>query len=342
MINSYFDILVRYGDQNVVLNFQDLIEVTPNPTGSVDVRLRNLEYDLTSAIKKVVFGFQSVESVLAALNEPVELTLYSTPDTMPVELQEAITTIQTVAQSIADESGGKFLFNTVNPDDPNSGITRQALFDTFGLQPFLTSLFSNESYYLHMILRNGETQELIYPSNDLSEGAIRSQIENSLKRSSTGFLKTIGLWTPPAIPTQDMFGQQRQPLASWQNITQHLSQEYTVRNVDLSGGQAPSDIDTLFVIMPENMSDKERFAVDQFLMRGGAVIVAAGNYKVDVDQFSQGLTLTPLDGTLNEMLRHYGVDVQQSLVMDDQNQPFPVTVQRNVGGFQVQEIQAIN
>jgi len=342
VINSYFDILIRYGDQNIVLNFQDLIEITPNPAGSIDVRLRNLEYDLTSAIKKVVFGFQSVESVLAALSEPVELTLYATPDTTPVDLQEAIATIQTVAQSIADESSGKFVYTIVNPDDPNSGVTRQALFDNFGLQPFLTSLFSDESYYLHMVLQNGETQEVIYPTNDLSEGAIRSQIENSLKRSSTGFLKTVGLWTPPSVPTQDMFGQQRQPLASWQNINQHLSQEYTVRNVDLSTGQAPSDIDALFVVMPENMTDKERFAIDQFLMRGGAVIVAAGNYKVDVDPLSQGLALTPLESTLNELLQHYGVDVQQSLVMDDQNQPFPVPVQRTVGGFQVQEIQAIN
>ncbi|MCB0125096.1 MAG: hypothetical protein KDE58_22730, partial [Caldilineaceae bacterium] len=211
VINSYFDILVRYGDQNVVLNFQDLIEITPNPTGSIDVRLRNLEYDLTSAIKKVVFGFQSVGSVLAALSEPVELTLYTTPDTTPPDLQEAITTIQTVAQSIADDAGGKFIFNTVNPDDPNSGITRQQLFDDYNLQPFLTSLFSNDSYYLHMVLKNGTTQEVIYPTNDLSEGAIRSQIENALKRSSTGFLKTVGLWTPPSVPTQDMFGQQRQP-----------------------------------------------------------------------------------------------------------------------------------
>ncbi len=342
VINSYFDILVRYGDQNIVLNFQDLIEITPNATGNIDVRLRNLEYDLTSAIKKVVYGFQSVESVLAALNEPVALTLYTTPDTTPVEIQEAVGTIQNVGQTIANESGGKLNFTIVNPDDPNSGVTRQALFDSYGLQPYLTSLFSDESYYLHMVLNNSETQEVIYPTGDLSEGAIRSQIENSLKRSATGFLKTVGLWTPPAIPTQDMFGQQQQPLAGWQNINQQLSQEYTVRNVDLSTGQAPTDIDTLFVIMPENLTDRERFAIDQFLMRGGAVIVAASNYKVAVDPFSQGLTLTPLEGTLNEMLQHYGVEVQPSLVMDDQNQPFPVTVQRSVGGLQVQEIQAVN
>ncbi|MEZ4682295.1 MAG: Gldg family protein [Caldilineaceae bacterium] len=287
VINSYFDILVRYGDQDVVINFQDLIEVTPNSTGSIDVRLRNLEYDLTSAIKKVVYGFQSVESVLAALDQPVTLTLYSTPETTPEQFQEVPQTIQTIAEDIAAKSNGKFIFKMVNPDNPNSGVTRESLYADYGLQPFLTSLFSNDSYFLHMLLTNGEQMQLIYPSDDTSEGGIRTLIENALKRSSTGFLKTVGLWTPPNTPTQDMFGQQQQPLSSWQNIQQQLSQEYTVQPVDLSTGQAPANIDTLFVVMPQNMTDKERFAIDQFLMRGGAVIVAASNYKVDVDQFSQ-------------------------------------------------------
>lgn len=343
VINSYFDILVRYGDQDVVLNFRDLIEVTPNSSGTIDVKLRNLEYDLTSAIKKVVYGFQSVESVLGAMSNPVDFTLFVTPDVLPAELSTAVQTVQKVAQEIADKSNGKFVFKTINPDDPNSGVTRQNLTDNYGIQPFLVSpLFSDQTYYFHMVLNNGSQPQVIYPSQDLSEGGIRTVIENALKRSSTGFLKSVGIWTPPATPTQDMFGQQRQPLSSWQNIRDHLSQEYTVRDVDLSTGKAPTDVDTLFVVLPQNLTDKERFAIDQFLMRGGSVIVAAGNYTVDVDQFSQGLALRPLDGTLRDMLLSYGVDVQQSLVMDDQNQPFPVAVQRQVGGIPVQEIQAVN
>lgn len=340
VINSYFDILVRYGDQDIVINFQDLIEITPNRDGTVEVRLRNLEYDLTSAIKKVVYGFQSVESVLAALSTPVELTLLVTPDTLPAELQTAPETMRTVANQIAGQSNGKLIFNEINPDDPASGVTRDSLFESYGLQPYLTSLFSDQSYYLHMILKNGEQQQVIYPAADMSEGGVRTAIETALKRSSTGFLKTVGLWTPPATPTQDMFGQQQQPLSSWQNIQQQLSQEYTVQNVDLSTGQAPSNIDTLFVVMPQNLTDKERFAIDQFLMRGGAVIVAAGNYTINVDPFTQGLALQPLDGTLQEMLNHYGIDVQQALVLDDQNQPFLVPDPRTVGGGQPQYVVA--
>jgi ABC-2 type transport system permease protein len=42
------------------------------------------------------------------------------------------------------------------------------------------------------------------------------------------------------------------------------------------------------------------------------------------------------------MLQSYGITVTQALVMDPQNEPFPVAVNRDVGGMQVREIQAIS
>ena len=133
VINSYFDILIRYGDQNTVLNFRDLIEVEPRRDGTADVHLRNLEYDLTRSIKKVVYGFQSVDAVLAAMKDPVKLTIVVTPGILPDQLKQAPDTIQKVAQDIQKESNGKFTFEVVNPDAPDSPITRQTLLDTYKL-----------------------------------------------------------------------------------------------------------------------------------------------------------------------------------------------------------------
>jgi ABC-2 type transport system permease protein len=90
------------------------------------------------------------------------------------------------------------------------------------------------------------------------------------------------------------------------------------------------------------MTDKERFAVDQYLMRGGALVVAAGNYGIQLDPLQGGLALKPLEGNVREMLADYGITAEQSLVLDAQNEPFPVQTVRNVGGIQVQEIQAID
>lgn len=340
IINSYFDILIRYGDQNVVLNYLDLIEVE---TGRDDivVRLRNLEYDLTSSIKKVVYGFQSVDAVLAAMDEPAALTVYLTPDTLPEWLADVPETIEKVAQEIAGESNGKFAYTVVDPDAPDSPITRQELYDFYGLQPFSVSLFSDESYYLHLVLQVGDQVEVVYPSGDLAEADVRKAIEAALKRTSPGFLQVVGLWTPPATPTQDMYGQMQQPLSSWQRLGESLRQEYQVRTVDLSAGQVPADVDVLVVVAPQGMTDKERFAIDQYLMRGGSVVVAAGNYGITIDQFAGGLALKPLEDGLREMLASYGIQVEESLVMDPQNEQFPVQVARQVSGFVVQEIQAI-
>jgi ABC-2 type transport system permease protein len=342
IVNAYFDVLIRYGDQSAVLNFRDLIEVTPRRDGSADVRLRNLEYDLTSSIKKVVYGFQSIDSVLAASQDPVKLTLFVTPDTLPESLQQAPDTIQKVASDIQNESNGKFTFQLVNPDAPGSSVNRQALADQYGLQPFPTSLLSQDTYYLHMVLQIGNHSQVMYPSGDLSEAGIRTGIESAIKRASSGFLKVVGLWVPPQQGSTNAFGQQQPSLARYDTIAQQLSQEYNVRPVDLSAGQVPADIDVLVVVAPQNMGDSERYAIDQYLMRGGAVVVAAGNYVLEPDPMSGNLAIKQVEGGLDDMLESYGIKVEQSLVMDPQNEPFPVQVSRNVGGMQVREIQALN
>lgn len=341
VINSYFDILIRYGDQHVVLGFYDLIEVQPSG-GSIDVRLRNLEYDLTSAMKKVVYGFQSVEAVLAALEDPAELTIYVTPDTLPERLSDAPLRIREVAENVATESDGKFTYTVVDPDAPDSPVTRQRLYEQYGVQPFAASFFSGESYYLHMVLRVADQEQVIYPSGEMTEGDIRSSIEATLKRLSPGFLQVVGLWIPPAEPQPDMFGQMQEPISSWWQARESLAQEYEVRNVDLSTGQVPTNVDVLVIIGPQAMSDQERFAIDQYLMRGGSVVVAGGNYGIQIDPMQGGLGLKRLDGGLHEMLAQYGIRVEESLVMDPQNEPFPVQTMRDAGGFQVREIQTID
>ncbi len=348
VINAYFDVLVRYGDQSDVLNFQDLIEVESQRDGTVDVHFRNLEYDLTSAIKKAVYGFQSVDTLLASLSSPVKLTLYATTSSLPASLADVPETIRTVAEDMAAKSGGKFTFEVVDPDVAGATVTRQQILDTYKLRPIAASLFSDQSYYLDMIMETtdaatGEAQwKLVTPADEVTEASVRTAIESALKQSSTGFLQVIGLWTPPQTPTQDMFGQTQAALRTWQQVRQQLSQDYKVQTVDLSTGQVPPEVNVLVIISPQGLDDRARFAIDQYLMRGGSVVVAAGNYSLSYDQFTGGLALAPVENGLADMLAHYGITVEQSLVMDPQNEPFPVEVDRSVGGTVVRELQAID
>jgi ABC-2 type transport system permease protein len=343
VINSYFDLLVRYGDQSEVLGFGDLIEVEMRRDGTPEVRLRNLEYDLTSSVKKVVYGFQSLDAVLAVLDEPVQMTIYATPDTLPTYLSEALVTIEKVAGDIQAEADGKFLYTTVDPDAPGSLVTREELYDRYGIQPIAASFFSADTYYLYMVLQIGDDERVLYPPADLSEAEVRTTIESALKRASPGFLKVVGFWFPPAEQTQDPYtGQIQEPLSTWQELYYSMTEEYTVRVLDLTSGSVPSDVDVLVVVAPQNLSDTQRYAVDQYLMRGGAVVTVAGNYVLTPDPYGGGLAMKEVQDGLQEMLAEYGLTVERSLVLDVQNEPFPLPVVRTVGGIQIREIQALD
>ena len=340
IVNAYFDILVRYGDQSVVLSLQDLIDVSSTSTG-VDVQLKNLEYSLTSAIKKVVYGFQSIDAVLAAVEQPVKLSLFISQSLLPQNEIEIANLVISVANNIQEQAKGNFEFQIIDPDSQGAAVTRQQLIEEQGIQPYPTALFSNDSYFFHLLLQNGDQTEIVYPPTSANEAEIRTAIESALKRTTSGFLKVVGVWIPPQTATQDMFGNMQQPISSYQMIAQQLMENYEIQQIDLASGRVADSVDVLVILAPQNLSEVEQYAVDQYLMRGGAVIIATSPYKLDADQVNGFITLTPIETGLSALLESYGINVSPELVMDDQNAAFPVVVARDLGGTQVQEIQAI-
>ncbi len=340
IVNAYFNILVRYADQSIVIGLEDLIEVQQSASG-VNVSLKNLEYNLTSAIKKTVYGFQSIDSILAELEEPVKLTLLLSQSLLPANENEIVVQITQIANQIQDQSEGKFIFEIVDPDVAGASISRQQLIEELGIEPYPVALFSQDSYFFHLLLQNGDQAQIIYPPTEVNAADIRLEIESALKRTSSGFLKMIGIWTPPST-TQDVYGQTQQAISSYQSALGQLNTDYELQYVDLSTGRIPDNFDAVVIIAPQNLGEMEQYAIDQFLMRGGAVILAISPYKLDADYVNGYLTLTPIETGLIDMLNAYGIFVQNQLVMDTQNAAFPVAVNRNVGQVQVQEIQAID
>ena len=339
VVNSYFDILVRYGDQFEVLSFADLVEVDQSGN-DLSVRLRNLEYDLTSAIKKVVSGFQRQDAVFAALDEPLLLTAYITKQTLPETLKDGPANFRAVASELAAESNGKLVVAMVDPDLPDSPLTREQIQQTQGIAPSLVALGSTDSYYFHMVLKRGTDGILVYPGGGATEADIRSAIDAGIRRVVPGLLKSVGLWVPPNDPVPGFFGQEVPPISSWSYVHQQLSQNYNMVLADLSQAVAP-DVDVLVIVSPRNMSPKEVFAIDQFLMRAGSVIVATGNLIVSPIQLGTGIGLEEVKDGLGEMLASYGVGIGKELVLDPKNEQFPIQVQRNVGGVTVMDIERI-
>lgn len=342
VVNSYFSILVKYGDQFQVINFEDLIEVQISGQNNIEVKLRNLEYDLTRAIKKVAFGFQTLDAMFADMKGDAELKVFVTPRTLPENFKNVPATIEKVAKDIQKQSGGKFKFEVVDVDSGGDAM-RQDLYQKYGFKPFATSLFSQDTFYLHLLLRVGDKLERLFPGESMAEADIKKEITAGLQRGAPGFLKTLGIAKSLDVPMPNphMPQQPQQPVDTTRMLTKQLSETYQVRDVDLKSGHVPDDIDVLMVVAPKNLDDKQRFAIDQYLMRGGSVVVLAGKYDLDPNSM-EGLSIRKVNTGLEDMLASYGVTVQDSMVLDPQNERFPYPVTRDLGGIRVQDIQMLN
>ena len=328
IVNAYFAVVVKYGDQYARYGFEDLIDVEPMPDGDVDVRLRNLEYDLTRAIKKVVFGFRGTAELFERVGQPVTFTAVITPDRMPAVFKDAPEAIRKAASELEATGKERFKYEEIVPADPaqETDVARR-----FGAQPMSMGLFSRETFHLSGYLSVGNQVEPIpLATGQPSSAAIRELIENSLKRRAPGFLKTVGVVTPqPSIPPEVMMqfrmqGQMPpQPQPEFDQVKNLLKQEYNVQDVTLEGTEGvPGQVDVLLVLKPKSWNDRAIYNLDQYLMRGGRVILCAGSYETDFGQ--NGLHVRPLESGLGPWLKHYGIEISKTLLLDDRNQPLPV------------------
>ncbi len=342
VVNSYFTVLIRYGDEYETLAFGDMIEVHADKE-QVDVRLRNLEYDLTRSIKKATQGFQNIESMFAQLQRPATLTVFMTPDSLPEEFKEVPERIRKVTKEMVDKSGGNLVFKEV--DLSGDEAKQREVFEKYGFRPMAVDLFGEQRYYLYLLLQVGHRMERVFLQGDLTEAAIRQGIEAGIKRGTPGFLKTIGLFTEKPPPTPQQPGlppqfQQPQQQADYRLLEKQLSEDFTVKRLELEDGVVPSEIDVLIVAKPGTLTDKQQFGVDQFLMRGGSVIALVGARNIKPERGM--LRAVDADASLIEMLQTYGVSVDKSFVMDSQNARFPVPVEEQRGFFMVKRIKMMD
>jgi len=338
LVNSYFDVLLQYGDKHEVLRFTDLIELKPTQR-RLDVRLRNLEYDLTRSIKKVLYGFQGVDALFASIENPVTFQGFISSDdklTQPVAAFKG--ELIGLLKELEEESGGKFRSEVSDPQ-ANGGAVAKQIAQQYGFRPMVSGLFNPKEFYFYMVMKNdGQTVRVPFP-RELTREAAEQSIEAALKRFSPGFLKTIGFHAP--APPQPQRPMMRQPVQGRQFLLlrQKLRETYRVQDVDLEDGHVPEEIDLLIVAAPKDLNTKQLFAIDQFVMRGGSVFLLSSPYTVTRER--TGLRAARQKSGLEPLLETYGIRIAEQLVLDPQNEPYPVPVSRDLGGFAVQEIQMV-
>ncbi|NOU51458.1 ABC transporter permease subunit [Pseudoalteromonas sp. JBTF-M23] len=333
VVSSYFNVVVQYGDEHQVLGFRDLIEVNARAESDVDVLLRNPEHDITQAIKAVLQDYQSAGNLFDTVQQPLTFTGYiSSDEKLPEQLLTFKQALNEQLQQVQAKANGKFSINMVEPE-ANGALVAQRIAQEYGFEPMSTSLFANESFYFYLTLSGGE-QVVQIPLEDMEASSFERNLNAAIKRFAKGFTKNVALVTPSKPGAYGM------PQAQFRNLEQMLGAELNVHKEDLTDGQVSGEADILMLMAPESLDDKQLFAVDQFLMKGGTVVAATSPYSVDLSRGS--LAMQNHQSGLNDWLAHHGLTIEDRLVMDPSNAAFPIPVTRNVGGFQLQEMRMLD
>ena len=335
LVNSYMDILVQYGDEYEVLNFRDLIEIKAMGEADFDVQLKNPEFDITRSVKKVLYGFQGGSSIFANVADPVQFVGYISGDEkLPQPLVEVRTALIDALDELAAEGAEKFSYQVLDPE-AGDGALALDITERFGFQPMTASLFDQTTFYFYLTLQQGETIVQVGLPETMDAEGISRNIEEGLKRFATGLLRTVVLSAPAPTPPY-MQQQGMPPTNQFTSLQDLLISDFDLENDDLKSGVVPEQAEMIVVVDPSNFDAKQVFALDQFLMKGGTVVLATGAYSA---QFSaNGLAAVPRASGLADWLAHHGITVGDGLVMDPQNAAFPAPVQRQAGGFSFTEL----
>ncbi|MBL0732260.1 MAG: Gldg family protein [Desulfosarcina sp.] len=121
-------------------------------------------------------------------------------------------------------------------------------------------------------------------------------------------------------PSGPMGGQAKSELSNFRNL---LSQNYSIRDVNLNYENIPENLNCLIVAHPKKkFTDYELFQIDQFLMKGKNLALFLDPFKAVMPEgqkdmrFGANPRFVELKTGLEKLLDHYGVRLEKSYVLD--------------------------
>jgi ABC-2 type transport system permease protein len=234
-------------------------------------------------------------------------------------------------------AGDNIQYRFINPNEEKDPAKKKELYMQLikdGLQP------SN----ITQQIGDGEKQQIVFPGAFVSykgrtlalnllknrfgsapEEMLNNSIENLeyeisfiLHKLKSGFAEKVGF----------LEGHGELSALQVQDFENALKESYATERVRIGGKlEALKDFQALVIAKPDSaFSEKDKFVIDQFIMRGGKVLWLIDPVFASMDSLSSSTETMgiAMDLNLEDMLFRYGVRLNTNLVMDIQAAPIPV------------------
>jgi ABC-type uncharacterized transport system involved in gliding motility auxiliary subunit len=282
-----------------------------------NVGLRGMRVDLTQ--NRLYTLSPGTQQVLADLKEPINLYFYFSREAAakqaPLVMPYA-TRVREFLEELAARAGGKIHLAVVDPQPFSDEEDRAAEFGLQSLQPG-----SGDALYFGLTGTNSTDGRSSIPSFQADrEEFLEYDVAKLINELGTPKKPVIGLISSLGLEGQfnPMTGQMGEP---WPILTQ-LQELFTVRSLTANVDRIDKDVDVLMLVHPKQLPPKTLYAIDQFVMRGGRILLFV-DPNAGADTSGQDPS-NPLAGAmanhssdLAPLLAAWGVDYDATKVIGD-------------------------
>ncbi len=276
---------------------------------------RALRLDLT---ENQLYSLSSgTQQTLDQLSEPVELTLYYSRDaaaSLP-QLQAYASRVREMLQTFQARSSGRVRFREINVE-PFSEEEDDAV--EAGIEP-LRPFEGADPVYFGLTGANAIDDRRTIPFfHPQREAFIEYEITRLIYELENPNPTRVGLITSlPIDPSTARFGPIGGPFSVFATEMQRLMEPVQL-GPDFRS--IPADVDVLAIIHPGALSERQLYAIDQFILRKGRAFIAVDpaalqTQQTSFDPFNPG-GAAPTSSSLESLLSRWGVSMTPGVVLD--------------------------
>jgi ABC-type uncharacterized transport system involved in gliding motility auxiliary subunit len=232
-----------------------------------NVGLRGMRLDLTQ--NRLYTLSPGTQQVLAELKEPINLYFYFSREAAAKEaplLMPYAARVREFLEELAARSNGKIHLRVIDPQPFSDEEDRASEFGLQSLQP------GGDALYFGLAGTNSTDGRSAIPS-------FQADREEFLEYDVAKLINDLGTPKKPVIAVMSSLGMQGQfnPMTGqmgdpWPIYTQ-IEELFTVRSVTPDVDHIDKDVDVLMLVHPKQLPQKTLYAIDQFVMRGGRVLL---------------------------------------------------------------------
>ena len=320
-----------------------------------------IRYDMTE--DKIYTVSKASENILAKVETPVKVNLYITPSSeMPTAMKNLERDITDKLDELRLASGGNIEFKAIHmavsnviapeevkpeegeepkPEDAEETIEKRML--DKGVEPFSVQAYSGDEITNKLVYSSlgigykDKPEEIIPQIMPQTIEELEYRVVSSIYKLTRTEKPVVALVAPKEAVAIDpmvrrMMEQQGMAIPDSEDPYEVLEQllryeKYDVQRVELTKeSPLPETYDTLVVVNPRNLNERQRWEIGRAMQAGKSVVLAVQNYTWDYRSTAQGINISRREETpeVNPLLESFGLGISDEVLMDVNNVPLTI------------------